>query len=261
MVQAKRIPANNLLNDYHLLSFDTVDSTNDEAKRLARGGGCHGAVIWAKQQTAGKGRLGRTWLSTEGNLYVSVLLQPEKPAESLAQLSFVAAVAVLEALQDLIPAGATLQCKWPNDILLGGKKLGGILLESFQAGASEKPWVVVGVGVNVDHFPASAHFPATCLKSSGVELVSAKIILSRFIHHFIDCYNVWNTKGFAPVRRQWQAHAWGLDTRISTQLPGASCEGVFVGIDAKGGLQLKLDSGKTHIVHAGDVFPVESESA
>ncbi len=78
---SKKTTSSNLLNDYHLLSFDVLDSTNEEAKRLAKGGGCHGAVIWAKQQTAGKGRLGRSWVSPPGNLFVSVLLQPEKTAQ------------------------------------------------------------------------------------------------------------------------------------------------------------------------------------
>ena len=133
----------NLLNDYHLLSFDELDSTNEEAKRLAKGGGHHGAVIWAKRQTAGKGRLGRTWVSSQGNLYVSILLQPEKPLKELGQLSFVAAVAAIEALDALLPPGKRLQCKWPNDILLSGKKVGGILLESFHTGGA-KPEAVGG---------------------------------------------------------------------------------------------------------------------
>src|SRR5271154_795990 len=118
----------NLLNDYHLLSFDALDSTNEEARRLANGGGCHGAVIWAKRQTEGKGRLGRVWISSEGNLFVSVLLQPDKPLKEFSQLSFVTAVAALEALEALIPEGRKLTCKWPNDILIDGRKLGGILL-------------------------------------------------------------------------------------------------------------------------------------
>src|SRR5579872_7470464 len=140
MAARKPKPDSNLLNDYHLLSFDTLDSTNEEARRLANGGGCHGAVIWAKQQTNGKGRLGRNWISSEGNLFVSVLLQPGKPMDELCQLSFVAAVATVEALESLLSDPKTLKCKWPNDILLSDRKLGGILLESFQC-ANSKPWV------------------------------------------------------------------------------------------------------------------------
>ena len=261
MNAAKRKNFPNLLNDYHLLSFDTLDSTNEEAKRLAKAGGSHGAVIWAKRQSDGKGRMGRTWISSEGNLFVSVLLHPDKPVAELAQLSFVAAVAAMESLEDLVPEKPLLRCKWPNDIVLDGKKLGGILLESFQTAPQGKPWVVVGVGINVDSFPPRTEFPATCLKEAGVELVSAKIILSRFVHHFIDCYNLWNSKGFAPIRKKWCAAAWGIEQRICARLPEGNIEGICQGIDASGSLVLTLDNGKKHQIHAGDVFPVQPVGA
>ncbi len=262
MSAAKAKSSSNLLNDYHLLSFDEIDSTNEEAKRLAKGGGHHGAVIWAKKQTAGKGRLGRVWTSSQGNLFVSILLHPEKPMKDLAQLSFVTAVAVMEALEPLLPPGRRLQCKWPNDILLSGKKVGGILLESFQSGkASEKgkPWVVVGVGINVESFPAKTEFPATCLKDAGVELVSAKIILSRFVHHFIDCYNEWDIKGFAPCRRRWLKNAWGMKQRLKARLPDKVLEGYAEGIDLNGSLVLTLKDGKKIQVSAADIFPIEAK--
>jgi BirA family transcriptional regulator, biotin operon repressor / biotin---[acetyl-CoA-carboxylase] ligase len=248
-----------LLHDYHLLSFDSLDSTNEEAKRLARAGGSHGAVIWAKKQTQGKGRLGRNWQSSEGNLFVSVLLHIEKPLEELAQLSFVTAVAAREAIAPLLTDGNALQCKWPNDLLLEDKKLGGILLESFRTEGGGAPWVVVGLGVNVDSFPPRTEFPATCLRDSGVELVSAKIILSRFVHHFIERYDEWNAKGFAPIRKEWLAHAWGLKSRLLARLPDAEFEGIFEGLDGSGSLTLQLDGGKKQQIHAGDIFPVDAE--
>lgn len=254
----KKPAATDLLNDYHLLSFDSLDSTNDEAKRLAKGGGCHGAVIWAKKQSEGRGRLGRNWVSSDGNLFVSILLQPDKAESELAQLSFVAAVAAIEAMQPLLPDGDELSCKWPNDIILADKKLGGILLESFQSEPKGKPWVVVGVGVNVEAYPPRTEFPATCLKEAGVELVSAKIILSRFIHHFIDCYNEWDNKGFTGIRKKWMESAWGLDERLCARLPDSEKEGVCKGIDDDGTLILKLDSGKKELIHAGDIFPADA---
>ena len=145
-----------LLNDYHLLSYDVLDSTNEEAKRLAGGGASHGAVIWAREQTAGKGRMGREWESLEGNLFVSVLLSPECELPECSQLSFVAAVAASDTLLPIIPNEGQVECKWPNDILLEGKKLGGILLESFTTmdeSGEDRQWVVVGVGINVDSYP------------------------------------------------------------------------------------------------------------
>lgn len=245
-----------LLNDYHLLSFETLDSTNEEAKRLAAAGGGHGAVIWAKQQTAGKGRLGRNWVSTEGNLFVSVLLQPEKPLAEASQLSFVAAVAMMESIEDVLPKGKEIFCKWPNDIIVGGKKLGGILLESLQVPDGGK-WVVVGVGLNIESHPPRTDFPATCLKKAGVELISAKIILSRFIHHFIQWYNTWNAEGFDPVRKAWLEAAWNIGKPVTARLSDEEIVGVAEGIDTQGALILKTKDGKKRHILAADVFPAK----
>lgn len=257
MTAARKKTASNLLNDYHLLSFDLLDSTNEEAKRIAKSGGGHGAFIWAKRQTAGKGRLGRSWVSAEGNLFVSILLQPQKTLPELSQLSFVAAIAVIDSLIPLLKPGQNLQCKWPNDILLDGKKLGGILLESFRSGEGSAQWVTVGVGINVDSFPPQTDFPATCLKDAGVELISAKIILSRFIHHFIESYNMWNKKGFAPVRKEWLQSAWNMGKPVCARLPDGEVRGFAEGIDEQGSLVLKLADGKKQLVLAGDIFPSE----
>ena len=110
----KAQPHSPLIESYHLLSYDTIDSTNEEARRLAEGGGSHGAVIWAKRQTAGRGRMGREWISAEGNLYVSVLLRPEMPLALCSQLSFVAAVAAAETVEGIVPQPKDIACKWPN---------------------------------------------------------------------------------------------------------------------------------------------------
>lgn len=257
---AKKKKRDNLLNSYHLLSFDSLDSTNEEAKRLAKNGGSHGAVIWAKKQTAGKGRMGREWVSDEGNLFVSFLLKPDKPANELPQLSFMAVLAAIDAMKPLMPPGKKLQCKWPNDALLDGKKVGGILLESFKDDSGHA-WVVVGIGVNIDSFPPRAAFPATCLKEAGVDLVSAKIVLSRLIHHFVQGYNVWDSQGFAPIRAYWTRMAWGLKTRVTARLPDGEITGISEGIDRDGSLILTLKDGKKQHIHAADIFPAEKGKA
>ena len=249
----------NLLNDYHLLSFDALDSTNEEAKRLARAGGAHGAVIWAKKQANGKGRMGREWISADGNLFVSILLKPEKPITELAQLSFVASVAVVEALSALFEKEHKLSCKWPNDVLLDSKKLSGILLESFVCEKDSKQWV--SVGVNVDSHPTGTEFPATCLTEAGVELVSAKIVLSRFIHHFIECYNEWENTGFTAIRKRWLKYAWGMKTEITARLPNSQITGIAQDINKDGNLVIKDKKGKLHTLHAADIFPAETADA
>ncbi|MFM9890626.1 MAG: biotin--[acetyl-CoA-carboxylase] ligase [Rickettsiales bacterium] len=241
-----------LINDYHLLTYDVIDSTNEEARRLAGGGASHGAVIWARRQTAGRGRLGREWVSAEGNLFVSVLLSPEKPLAQCAQLSFVAALAAAETLADILPEPQHIACKWPNDILYRGKKLGGILLESF-AGPDDKQWVVVGVGINVDSYPEHVLYPATCLKEAGVELISAKIVLSRFVYNFIHRYDAWAEKGFKPIERDWLKRAYQLNQPIEVIRGDESLQGIFSGIDADGNLLLKTKKGVA-AVNAGDVF-------
>jgi len=250
----------NLLNDYHLLSYDELDSTNEEARRLAEGGGAHGAVIWAKRQTAGRGRMGRMWVSVEGNLFCSILLAPHCDVETSAQLSFVTSLAVIETLKPIVAEGNTLTCKWPNDILLNGKKVGGILLESFEA-ADMTPghdrmvrWVVVGVGLNIDSCPENTDLPSTYLKEAGVEIISAKIVLSRFIHHFITEYDLWAKKGFAPIRKRWMEHAFRVDQPIEVRLPKETHTGIFEGIDPAGCLLLKPRGGKRIAISAGDVF-------
>ena len=256
----KSIAKSNLLNDYHLLSYDELDSTNEEARRLAEGGGSHGAVLWAKSQTAGRGRMGRLWVSAEGNLFCSILLQPGCAQATAAQLSFVAAVAAAETLESLIPDSDEIQCKWPNDILLGSKKIGGILLESFEtpdiANASPKMvrWVVVGVGINVDSCPVNTDIPATYLKEAGVEIISAKIVLSRFIHHFITEYDIWAKKGFAPIRKKWLDYAFRIGKPIEVRLPKETHTGIFEGIDTNGQLLLKSRGNKRMSISAGDVF-------
>jgi BirA family biotin operon repressor/biotin-[acetyl-CoA-carboxylase] ligase len=246
-----------LLQDYHLLSYDVLDSTNEEARRLATGGGSHGAVIWAKRQTAGRGRMGREWVSAEGNLFVSVLLSPEKDLATCSQLSFVAAVAVAETLEGIVPEPSQLSCKWPNDVLYNGRKIGGILLESFQAkdeSGKDRQWVIVGVGINVDSFPEHVMFPATCLREAGVEIISAKIVLSRFIYNFISQYDIWASKGFAPIKKAWTERAYRIGHETEVMVGDQQMDGVFDGIDLSGRLLLKTPSGAITGITAGDVF-------
>ncbi|MCH2548223.1 MAG: biotin--[acetyl-CoA-carboxylase] ligase [Alphaproteobacteria bacterium] len=247
-----------LINDYHLLAYECVDSTNEEAKRLAEGGAAHGAVIWAKEQTAGKGRLQRQWESKRGNLYVSLLLAPNCALAKASQLSFVAAVAAVEALQPLLPNGGDFQCKWPNDILLGNSKLGGILLESFKTTHEEtgkvKQWVVAGIGINIDSYPKDTLYPATCLKEAGVELVSAKIVLTRFVEHFMTNYDCWVREGFEPIREKWLQNAYGIGEAVEIASAGEVLSGTFKGMSASGEMLLTTKAGQEVTINSGDVF-------
>lgn len=238
---------------YRLLALDDVDSTNDEARRLAAAGAASGTLVWARRQSRGRGRRGRPFVSPPGNLYCSLLLRPEcRPAEA-PELCFVAAVAVGETLAELLPADVRLGHKWPNDVLVGGRKVAGILLESGAAGEA-LGWLVVGVGINLASHPEGLEFPATSLAAHGVR-AEAGAVLERYLRCFDHWLERWRTEGFAPVRAAWLARAEGLGRPLLVRLPEESFEGTFAELDARGALILATADGARRRVTAGDVFP------
>ncbi len=258
-MSAKKPKPASLIESYHLLAYDVLDSTNDEARRLARGGASHGAVIWAKRQTKGRGRMGRAWISDEGNLFVSLLLQPPVELIDASQFSFVTALAVAEALQPVVAEVGKLSLKWPNDILLDGRKLGGILLETEPAEEEGRFWLIAGIGINVENCPPQSEvaYPATCLKQAGIEIISAKIVLSRLLPHFVECYDRWMTKGFGPIRDEWLTLAHDLGKPAVVMSGKEEYRGLFAGIDAQGRMQMDLQDGTRMHLTSGD-FLLES---
>ena len=232
---------------FSLVALERVDSTNDEAIRLGAQGAGHGTVVWAREQTAGRGRRGRNWVSPAGNLHCSMLLHPGRSMADAPQLAFVAAVALQEALAELAPR-ASFQCKWPNDILCGGRKIAGMLLEA------SLPWVVLGVGVNLIHAPDPAFYPATCLRQAGSNAEPADM-LAGFCERLAVWYERWLAEGFSPVRAAWLAHGFGLGKPVTVRLAdGAVLEGRFFGLDEGGALLLEAPDGSRRPVLAGDVF-------
>lgn len=233
---------------YSLLHFADIDSTNDEAKRQASAGAPHGLVIWADRQTAGHGRQGRAWQSPEGNLYCSIVLRPEREPAAAAQLSFAAALAVCDAL----PADLAPRCKWPNDVLVGGKKIAGILLES-EATAASVEWLVIGIGINIAVHPAGTETPAVSLATLGVATTPDRV-LADLCRHVLHWYGTWRDAGFAPLRAAWLDRAYGLGNDIRVRYGTAETRGRFVDLDASGALVLENADGRRHIA-AGAVFP------
>lgn len=162
------------LKKYSLLMFNQVDSTNTEALILAKSGVIGNFVIWAREQTGGRGRQGKHWESLTGNLHFSILLENPSSLSDCPQLSFVAANAVLDAIRMLAldkKLDLNLKLKWPNDVLINGKKVAGILLEAINIYG--KSYVVVGIGVNVASYPENVDKPATSLHKEGVNNISS----------------------------------------------------------------------------------------
>lgn len=247
-----------LAGGWKLLLRDAVTSTNDVAKHLAREGAAHGTVVAARRQEAGRGRRGRSWSSPEGNVYASVVLRPEVPADPAAQLSFVAAVAMAQTLGDLLPDTVPVRCKWPNDVLIDGAKVSGILLETETGSAGGVDWMVLGVGVNVLRHPeppaGDTGYPVTSLAARGAMATDPRNVLGAFVDTFRTWYDRWRVQGFAPVRASWLAVAYGIGGPVTVRLDRATLHGRFAGLDADGALLLERDGAATRRITAGDVF-------
>jgi BirA family transcriptional regulator, biotin operon repressor / biotin---[acetyl-CoA-carboxylase] ligase len=254
------MPGAGLPPAYHVVALDRVDSTNEEAKRRARQGAPDKTLVCAAVQTAGRGRGGRAWISPPGNLYLSLVLRPDCPARRAAELGFVAAVALGAALRD-IAADLPVVFKWPNDVLLRGRKLAGILIEADGQAAGALDWLVLGVGVNVDSHPAGTAVPATSLRAEGAAGASVETVRDGFARRFLEAMQDWRRDGFGPIRERWKAHAAGIGDAVTVRLPNATLRGTFVDLDADGALLLGAEAGGADANHgtvrritAGDVF-------
>jgi BirA family biotin operon repressor/biotin-[acetyl-CoA-carboxylase] ligase len=238
-----------------LSSHEVLDSTNAEALRLARAGECGPLWVTARTQTGGRGRRGRAWVSEPGNLYASLLLNEPSPPRCAAQLSFVAALAAHDAAAELAGPGAPLMLKWPNDLLHGGAKLAGILVEA------EGSFVVVGIGVNCAHHPEHTPYPATDLQACGTQ-VSPEDLFDRLSACMLWRLSQWERgDGFHVIRTEWLARAFGLGQDIRVTTAERQFAGLFETLDEAGRLILQLPDGRREMVTAGEVFPIVQGAA
>ncbi|MCC5995322.1 MAG: biotin--[acetyl-CoA-carboxylase] ligase [Oceanicaulis sp.] len=231
--------------------FDQLDSTNEEARRRALAGETGPMWIRARAQSAGRGRRGRAWTSAAGNLYCTGLYRLDASPARAAQLSFAAALAAGDLAAGAIGADL-VRLKWPNDLLIGGRKAAGILLES-GAHPAGGLWLAVGVGVNLAHHPDDAERPATDLSVHGARLDpgdALATLAARFEHWRAR----WAADGFAPLREAWLSRAHGLGERCTARLDGETVEGVFADLAEDGSLRLDLKDGTRRLISAGDVF-------
>ncbi len=230
--------------------FPTLDSTSLEAKRRAALGEAGPLWIVALKQTAGYGRRGTEWVQSEGDIAATYLFRPEAPAERSPELSFVAALGLADAVQRFA-LRAALTLKWPNDLLAGGSKLAGLLLEL----VGEAPLVALGAGVNVVSAPKGLAYPAARL----IDLIDGAPPGPRAFVETLDetlafRRRQWAEEGFAAIRADWLQRAAGLGAPIRVETPGGVIEGVFEDLDLSGALVVN-SSGRRHIIAAGAVLP------
>lgn len=215
---------------------------------LARAGAEEGLWLRAERQTDGRGRQGRAWASPPGNLSASTLVRLRSTDPAPASLALVTAVALHETVGVYLGSPAVAVLKWPNDLLLGGAKLSGILLERADDA------VVIGVGVNLAHHPDLPDRPTTSLAAHGSPVAAAGFI-DTLAEAFTRWLSRWRTEGLAPIRAAWLAAAHPAGSALAAHMPdGTTLQGLFEGLDPGGALILRLASGERRVIHAADVF-------
>ncbi|MEI6225183.1 MAG: biotin--[acetyl-CoA-carboxylase] ligase [Deltaproteobacteria bacterium] len=232
---------------------EELPSTNDRARELADAGAAHGEVVVAESQTAGRGRRGRAWASPAGrNLYLSVILRPNLPPQRAPELTLVASVAACDACRK---AGVEVGIKWPNDLLVGERKVAGILTE-LSAEPDLVHWVVLGIGVNLNSgsgdFPADLRGVATSLSIERGQPVPRALFAAALLSELEQWLDRHAADGFGPVREAWRERSVTLGREVRVDADGGEISGVAEDIDASGALLVRGRSGLVRVV-SGDV--------
>lgn len=233
-----------------VLDLGAIDSTNAEAKRRAETGEFGPLWLCADSQSHGRGRSGRRWDSPQGNLYATHLRPFEAPPKDAALMTFVACLAVADLLDALTGAQSRTTLKWPNDALLDGRKVAGILLESGVG------WLATGIGINLAHYPGDARWPAISIaEATGRPAPAMTAAAAMLAETFSQREATFLEEGFAPIRRGWLARAAHLGDPIEVRLPNESLTGTFEDLGEDGALILGTPGGRRSIAAADIHFP------
>lgn len=241
--------------DYTLHELDVTESTNDDAVALAKSGAPDLTIVWAHNQTKGRGRYNRQWKSESGNLLCSIIVRCQKDGPPIETLSLVAALATVDAIKDLAGRTQDVRVKWVNDVLIEGAKISGSLCE----GSISEGWVVVGIGVNVRVAPEvfSAGYEIASLNSVTRGDHKVATVLQALMLHFKSRLDDWRANGFGgKLREDYQERMWKLGEKIEVTLDAKKTQkivGENLGINPHGHLLLKLDDGTQKEVYAADM--------
>ena len=234
---------------YRLIAREAVGSTNDEARDLIAAGAAPGAVIWAESQTAGRGRHGRDWISPPGNLYCSIIMRPKVEQAHLSEISFVAALAVRDAIAPVLPRDVPVELKWPNDVLASGRKVAGILVEAERLPDEARTALIVGVGINIVSAPREASYPATCI-SALARAPRVSRLLTSLVAALDRRVELWTRNGFAAIRQEWMDHAYGVGGQVTSS---TGISGTFTGLDDTGAIIIAMTDGEQRRLVSGSV--------
>ena len=237
-----------MIKNFTIHHFNEIPSSNDLALKLLKENQItHNHIITAKSQNAGRGRLDRHWSSPPGNLYFSLIVRPEKFHERVSDLSFLAAISLNESLRKISPKNLEIQNKWPNDILINGKKTAGILLQKYQ------DYIIIGIGLNLISHPEQTIFPASNLAEFSLEILPENA-LENFLHSFSDFYQKWQNFGFTPIRNIWLQNAYKINKEISLNLGEEKINGILQEIDTAGNLILQTAQNTKEVIKTADIL-------
>jgi BirA family transcriptional regulator, biotin operon repressor / biotin---[acetyl-CoA-carboxylase] ligase len=245
------------------VALDETENTNAVALALAHKGAPHLTLVWTRRQTAGRGRDGRSWISTDGNVFWSVLLRPQLDWPDVSELAYVAGLAVHAAVRPHLDLRKAVTLKWPNDVLIDGAKVSGTLIEVRNlvrrpdSSVLTADAVVIGTGINVASHPVDGMmYRTTSLRAEG-SAVDRDHLLGDLTSALIGVLEIWLTHGFERIRSLWLDRVFGLGKRITVRIshrPEDQLSGIFESVDYGGCIQLRLDDGQLKAVSAGDVF-------
>lgn len=251
------IPAelkNNLKTKFlgrNILSYASIDSTNDTAYKLAEDGAKEGMVVVAERQKKGKGRQGRRWASPKGGIYFSCIIRPDIEPKEVAKITLVSALAVCVSIREM--ARIPVLIKWPNDIMIGGRKVCGILTE-MKAEQDRVDFLVIGIGINVDNpLPALPKGSTTLSEESGAGVSKVELtkkVLEKLEHYIL----LFKKEGFEPIRDEWRGLSGTLGRHVKMHSHEGKIEGQAIDVDNDGALVVRLDSGFHKRILSGDVI-------
>ena len=254
----RELKTNFIGHDIHY--FKEVDSTNDVAKYLAEEGAEEGTIVIAEIQNRGKGRRGKTWISPPGGVWMSIILRPDIPPFNAPQLTLVTGVAVAETLKK--ECNLDVGIKWPNDILIGNKKVCGILTE-VNASIEKVNYVVVGIGIdmNVDVplFPPDLQKGATSLKNELDTEINGAILVQKFLLEFENIYNEFKAGKFPEILKEWRSLSKTIGNNVEVRTRGKTIRGEAVGINKEGILILELEDGSLRKIISGECLHINNQ--
>lgn len=236
---------------WNIETHQVLTSTQDVIKEMARAGMPEGMVVQAAQQTAGRGRHGRQWVSEKGNLYMSLLLKPASDARHIGQLGLLTGLVLAETIIKYIDDPQQMSLKWPNDVMLNGLKCAGILIETQLTPKNSLSWVAIGVGVNMVSAPRGIGDSLEAYAAKPFSLVAFR---TTFLKNMDKYYLLWSKEGFDPIKENWLKYAHRKGTKVKVRIGPQMEEGTFYGIDDEGNLMITDHDLRMKKVTAGEVY-------